>query len=101
MAFEGIEGFWQPDYCSKSLSSMKKLKLWFHAMFCYVLCCLGLDLIMQKYSLSCCLFYQDEYDGLADDIANSKPEKNPPNVDLKAEDFIVDVTISAFGVTLE
>ncbi|XP_035404022.1 deoxynucleoside triphosphate triphosphohydrolase SAMHD1 isoform X1 [Cygnus atratus] len=41
---------------------------------------------------------KDEYDGLADDIANSKPEKNPPNVDLKAEDFVVDVINMDYGM---
>uniref|UniRef100_A0A8B9TM52 Deoxynucleoside triphosphate triphosphohydrolase SAMHD1 n=1 Tax=Anas platyrhynchos TaxID=8839 RepID=A0A8B9TM52_ANAPL len=41
---------------------------------------------------------KDEYDGLADEIANSKPEKNPPNVDLKAEDFIVDVISMDYGM---
>ncbi|NXL87263.1 SAMH1 triphosphohydrolase, partial [Alectura lathami] len=41
---------------------------------------------------------KDEYDGLAGDIADSKPEKNPPNVELKAEDFIVDVINMDYGM---
>ncbi|XP_072206195.1 deoxynucleoside triphosphate triphosphohydrolase SAMHD1 isoform X2 [Excalfactoria chinensis] len=41
---------------------------------------------------------KDEYDGLAGDIANSKPEKDPPNVELKAEDFVVDVVNMDYGM---
>lgn len=48
--------------------------------------------MIEKYRQSCFLF-QDEYDDLPGDIANSKPEKDPPDVELTAEDFIVDVTI--------
>lgn len=48
--------------------------------------------MIEKCSESFFLF-QDEYDDLAGDIANSKPEKDPPNVELTAGDFIVDVTI--------
>lgn len=45
-----------------------------------------------------CEIPKDEYDGLAGDIANSKPEKDPPNVELKAEDFIVDVVNMDYGM---
>ncbi|XP_046786577.1 deoxynucleoside triphosphate triphosphohydrolase SAMHD1 isoform X2 [Gallus gallus] len=41
---------------------------------------------------------KDEYDGLAGDIANSKPEKDPPDVELTAEDFIVDVVNMDYGM---
>ncbi|XP_021272106.1 deoxynucleoside triphosphate triphosphohydrolase SAMHD1 isoform X2 [Numida meleagris] len=41
---------------------------------------------------------KDEYDGLAADIANSKPEMDPPNVELTAEDFIVDVVNMDYGM---
>ncbi|XP_010189202.1 PREDICTED: deoxynucleoside triphosphate triphosphohydrolase SAMHD1, partial [Mesitornis unicolor] len=39
-----------------------------------------------------------ESGSLAEDIANSKPEKNPPDVDLKAEDFIIDVVNMDYGM---
>ncbi|XP_052539489.1 deoxynucleoside triphosphate triphosphohydrolase SAMHD1 isoform X3 [Tympanuchus pallidicinctus] len=41
---------------------------------------------------------KDEYDDLAGDIANSKPEKDPPNVELTAGDFIVDVVNMDYGM---
>uniref|UniRef100_A0A8C3LLM8 Deoxynucleoside triphosphate triphosphohydrolase SAMHD1 n=2 Tax=Chrysolophus pictus TaxID=9089 RepID=A0A8C3LLM8_CHRPC len=41
---------------------------------------------------------KDEYDDLAGDIANSKPEKDPPNMELTAEDFIVDVVNMDYGM---
>uniref|UniRef100_A0A8C9EVL9 SAM and HD domain containing deoxynucleoside triphosphate triphosphohydrolase 1 n=1 Tax=Pavo cristatus TaxID=9049 RepID=A0A8C9EVL9_PAVCR len=41
---------------------------------------------------------KDQYDGLAGDIANSKPEKDPPNVELTAEDFIVDILNMDYGM---
>ncbi|XP_064377433.1 deoxynucleoside triphosphate triphosphohydrolase SAMHD1 isoform X3 [Dromaius novaehollandiae] len=41
---------------------------------------------------------KDEYDGLSEEIANSKPEKNPPPVEPKAEDFIVDVINMDYGM---
>ncbi|OXB57335.1 hypothetical protein ASZ78_011755 [Callipepla squamata] len=41
---------------------------------------------------------KDEYDGLAGDIADSKPEKDPPNVELTAEDFVVDVVNMDYGM---
>ncbi|NXA99682.1 SAMH1 triphosphohydrolase, partial [Cnemophilus loriae] len=36
--------------------------------------------------------------GLAESIANSKPEKDPPDVELKAENFIVDVINMDYGM---
>ncbi|NXJ06973.1 SAMH1 triphosphohydrolase, partial [Odontophorus gujanensis] len=41
---------------------------------------------------------KDEYNDLAGDIANSKPEKDPPNVELTAEDFVVDVVNMDYGM---
>ncbi|XP_031461482.1 deoxynucleoside triphosphate triphosphohydrolase SAMHD1 [Phasianus colchicus] len=41
---------------------------------------------------------KDEYDDLAGDIANSKPEKDPPDMELTAEDFIVDVVNMDYGM---
>uniref|UniRef100_A0A8B9MU14 Deoxynucleoside triphosphate triphosphohydrolase SAMHD1 n=1 Tax=Accipiter nisus TaxID=211598 RepID=A0A8B9MU14_9AVES len=35
---------------------------------------------------------------LAESIANSKPEKDPPDVELKAEDFIIDVINMDYGM---
>ncbi|NXD28735.1 SAMH1 triphosphohydrolase, partial [Spelaeornis formosus] len=35
---------------------------------------------------------------LAESIANSKPEKDPPDVELKAEDFVVDVISMDYGM---
>ncbi|KFU91294.1 SAM domain and HD domain-containing protein 1, partial [Chaetura pelagica] len=35
---------------------------------------------------------------LGEDIANSKPEKDPPDVEVKAEDFIVDVINIDYGM---
>ncbi|RMB95526.1 hypothetical protein DUI87_27636 [Hirundo rustica rustica] len=37
-------------------------------------------------------------DSLAESIANSKPEKDPPDVELKAENFIVDVISMDYGM---
>ncbi|XP_010126886.1 PREDICTED: deoxynucleoside triphosphate triphosphohydrolase SAMHD1-like, partial [Chlamydotis macqueenii] len=38
---------------------------------------------------------------LAEGIANSKPEKDPPDVELKAEDFIIDVINMDYGMKEE
>ncbi|KAM6319355.1 deoxynucleoside triphosphate triphosphohydrolase SAMHD1 [Podargus strigoides] len=37
-------------------------------------------------------------DSFAESIANSKPEKDPPHVELKAEDFLIDVINMDYGM---
>ncbi|NXD16106.1 SAMH1 triphosphohydrolase, partial [Nothocercus nigrocapillus] len=41
---------------------------------------------------------KDEYSGLSEEIADSRPEKNPPLVVPKAEDFIVDIINMDYGM---